>query len=131
MSAMGLRVWRAASWGDARGRARAGGGRGWWRWFGCWAAVVSVGCGAGAGWDPPSLSDDNPAAVFKRRISGREAYADITRMPRAFRRPTDPYVGPAYLFFADNGRLACLVSDREFASAVEGAFWMCRWREPR
>ena len=102
--------------------------RGWLSWL---LAVGSASCGAGATGSAARPAPENPAVVYERRISGRQSYVEITLMPAAFRRVTDPFVGPAYVLYAAGGQLACLVSDAEFVYAPDGALWPCRWRPAR
>ncbi len=105
--------------------------RGWLGWLGWLLAVAAAACGAAATGSPATPAPENPAVVYERRISGRQSYLEITLVPPAFRRVTDPYVGPAYVLYADDGQLGCLVSDVEFARAPDGALWPCRWRPAR
>lgn len=103
----------------------------WGDWVGWLLVLGAASCGAGASWPSATATPENPAVVYERRISGRQSYVDIRRMPAAFRRVTDPYVGPAYVLYAAGGQLACLVSDAEFVYALDGALWPCRWRPAR
>ena len=111
--------------GLERRRTLRGRGVGWL------VALGAVSCSGGATWSPPRPLGENPAVVYQLRISGRESYVDIARLPEAFRRVSDPYVGPAYVLYAADGQWACLVSGAEFVYARDGALWPCRWRRAR
>lgn len=90
------------------------------------AVTVMVGCGARPAYQPSPAAGEFPA-----RVTSREVWLDLTRVPERLRVPSMPLAGGYYVLFASSGEF-CVVSSRVWSTGPnDGQVYACRWRTPR